>query len=125
MERGGFVLTFFGLAACLVISLIGFVNDTCTRRTPDSISEGFSRWMTPHPPRDYFLTLGSAVSYTLAIMVRTGSNHTGLAAKTLTSTRGKVYLLRISSSPVNHMKPRIINSSVLKRVFHHLTSPKV
>ena len=51
-----FVLTFFGLAACLVILLIGFVNDTCAYGKSDSISNGFSRWMTSHLPRDDFVS---------------------------------------------------------------------
>ena len=81
-----FFLTFYVITPCLVIFAY--------RRTPDSISDGFSRWMTSHPPLTHQQSRYGTEVIAPAVI-----------KKTLTSARGEAYLLRISSPLAIHVMP--------------------
>ena len=98
-----FVLTFFGLAACLVISLIGFVNDTCTEKARFNLRQVFliddvtsaQRWF-PYNGAQLSLTCQQSQYGPEVITL-------AVTAKTLTSARGEAYSWRIPSPPANPM----------------------
>ena len=78
LERGSFVLTFFSLAACLVIS---FINDTSHAERLIQSPKGFLDGWRHIRLEIISSRLGSAVSYTSTITVRTGSNRPGCQSK--------------------------------------------
>ena len=101
-----FVLTFFGLAACLLIFLwSGFVYDTCTWVFSMNDVRSPQRWF----PR----------ARALPSLTRQQSRYgpeviaPAVTAKILTLARGEDYLLRTSAPSANHVMPHINNSSVL------------
>ena len=110
-----FILTFFGLVACLVIFIYWACQwHMCIQNAWFNLWRVFlidditfaHRWF-PHA--------GAQLSFTCQ-QSPYEPEVTALdvtAKKNLTSARSKAYLLRISSIPTNHMMPHIINSSVL------------
>ena len=125
LESGGFRLNLFQFSGLFSDFRLSGLSTTHahTERLIQSLTGFLDGWRHIHPEM-IFSRRGSAVSYTSIITVRTGTHRPAVIAKTLTSARGEAYLLKISLSPANHMKPNINNSSILLHVGHLLTSPK-